>query len=135
MPNKGQLTDALNSSINHWMRMINWVRTQPATDYARRDIMLEQQEEDWTAGYCALCQLVDSHCSECMLTPNCESERSLWRAVVDAEYCADVEGEDPDVQTWAHWLVAAEAMLKHLKDLQKAHEEYVNGSSTSKNIH
>lgn len=78
---------AIEESIAHWNRMIEWAKKQPAeTDKIRKPSeMLDAIGEVYYSGDCALCEIYQVNCSECQLSfihQCCNNKDSPWNICV-----------------------------------------------------
>lgn len=109
MATKRQVQSAVNKSIKHWERMIEWVKTQKLSDKPDPEIMEDIFGESWFGDYCPLCQLNNGPCEICILHQKgygCEEKTSVWRKLDFA-------------LTWRTWLKHADEMLNILKSVQE----------------
>ncbi len=106
---------AVKESIEHWKRMIKWVRKQKLDNDPNKITMKESIGEIWRSNDCALCEIVprnyrdELNCEKCPLSKagyGCDDENSPWEKVN--------MGSD-----WREWLDAAFGMIKALKSLLK----------------
>ena len=106
-------TKAIQDSIDHWTRMIEWVKTQPKNDLPDHHIMKTQINELWFARDCALCNIYRDiyrdNCDKCPLYKlyyRCDDPNSIWRKIYDS-------------RNWKEWLYWAYRMRATLKRLLK----------------
>ncbi len=102
---------AIKKSIEHWERMIAWVKKQPQTDKPYYFAIEGAIGEDWSDEHCPLCEFYLSVCNKCPLQKkhgHCsgyEKDRyNNWNKVFNA-------------RTWKTWLKHAKVLLKQLKSL------------------
>lgn len=98
--------------IEHYNRMIAWVKTQPKDDEPYPYQMRDAIRETWFGYYCRLCDKYISEGSD-LCSPNCplikakkgcNEPNSIWRKINSSF-------------TWEDWLKKAERMRQDLKDL------------------
>jgi len=111
---------ATQQSVDHWKRMIEWVKQQNPewiTDYHYMEIEIG---ESWYSEDCPLCEhfLYETVCGNCPLRVvfgQCTDHSALnaWSNIRWA-------------RTWAEWLEAAEVMLLQLETVLKLLKEADN---------
>lgn len=114
------LLTATEKSIEHWERMIAWVKTQPPNKAVSKADMLVELGEAPSADFCALCCSIQS-CDDCPISihdvacdyynlggngdPDNHNHKSAWDRVYEAH-------------TWAEWLAQARRMLLLLIEIK-----------------
>jgi hypothetical protein len=111
--------EAVEQSIVHWSRMIEWAKKQDPFAEVDACDMDGGIREWWTGDYCSLCQLAENlssvddeieyenDCECCILFKSnngCQEPGSKWLSVEHS-------------RTWGDWVISAEAMLQTLKEL------------------
>jgi len=116
------ILQAVLESIDHWLRMIAWVKQQPGNRdvqswyWDRKEQMEKAIDESWFGQHCPLCTLCSIEmdgkelCQDCPLCPEdkpqgCAGPKEPWRAVCNA-------------RSWNEWLIAAEVMLERLMSIR-----------------
>jgi len=102
-------TKAIQESIDHWTRMIDWVKKQPKNDWTNRNYMDSKIYESWYGGDCALCKIYWLNCNKCPLYKSgnrCFNRNSIWKKIYHST-------------TWKDWLYWAYRMRATLKRLLK----------------
>ena len=104
-------TKAIQESIEHWTRMIKWVKKQPKNDWTSRNYMELKINESWFSDDCDLCKIYKDeygiNCKKCPLHKSgndCDNCKSIWRKIYDSN-------------TWKEWLYWAYRMRATLKRL------------------
>ena len=103
---------AIEKSIKHWERMIEWVKKQPSTNRVNYGKMEKDIKEWWNSKDCSLCKKYyesSYDCEECPLTikyKKCTSFDSIYKKIDNSN-------------TWAEWLKHAKIMLRQLRSLRK----------------
>jgi len=109
---------ATQQSVDHWERMIEWVKQQDPRGYPDYSYMEQEIGEDWYSDSCPLCKrfsLPDVPCKDCPLGDIfglCNDPLALnaWPSVRWS-------------RTWGEWLEAAEVMLFQLETVLKLLKE------------
>lgn len=99
-----KIEKSIKKSIEHWERMIAWVRTQDPNAEINAEKMENAIGESWHKTYCSLCQTFNIKCWICPLGQSagpCSSWYSPWKYVNNSK-------------TYGEWLSAAEEMLREL---------------------
>ena len=102
-------TKAIQESIEHWTRMIEWVKKQPKNDWINPNYMESKINESWYANDCALCKIDLEECKKCPLYKSgngCNNHNSIWKKIHPSN-------------TWKEWLYWAYRMRATLKRLLK----------------
>lgn len=99
---------AIEESIKHWERMIEWAEKQPKQDKVSFLRMEDELDESWSGDFCALCK---GYCATCPLRKkygycNIKNPKNAWGKVYSSK-------------TWSEWLKHAKVMLRQLKSLRK----------------
>jgi len=101
-----QRINAVKESINHWNRMIAWVRTQKKHKRVNEYEMKAAINEDWYSNSCEICRIYHGNEELCPLNivqrGGCGKFSSAWKKVDNSE-------------TWGKWLTASRKMIRVLK--------------------
>lgn len=98
----------LTESIEHYDRMIEWVKTRPNDDIVNPALMIRKIKEDWYGDYCSICVSVESQCNLCILDRKgycCDDQGSIWRRMRFSK-------------TWKDWLDYANQMRQILINIR-----------------
>lgn len=99
---------AIKGSIEHWKRMIAWVKKQPKSYRVSSDRIEIQLGEDWYADYCPLCKkYYEKYCDKCPLYQHVG--KSCNKNPVWTKFTL--------VLTRNKWIENAKKMLKLLEEL------------------
>lgn len=112
------LKEALEDSIAHWERMIEWAKRQPPEKAVKYTEMAYCINEEPNESHCALCKYSLEFCNRCLVLKydtSCCLLGSIYREAVS-----------PD--TWGEWAESAKLMLDLLQTIYKGegHEEETN---------
>ena len=106
-------TKATQESIEHWTRMIDWVKKQPKNNWTNFYRMESEINELWYANDCVLCKIYKTEygldCNKCPLYKlgnGCLNSNSIWKKIGYSS-------------TWKEWLYWAYRMRSTLKRLLK----------------
>ena len=84
-------TKAIQESIDHWTRMIDWAKKQPKYNRSFRKHMEIEINESWFSDDCALCNIYRDiyrdNCDKCPLYKSyyrCDDPNSIWRKIYDS---------------------------------------------------
>lgn len=114
-----ELIQHLTESIEHYDRMIEWVKTQPENGRSSIEDMLYDIKEQWSCFYCSLCKNYFDHvciCLKCILYQKgyyCNKDNSIWKRMHFSI-------------TWKDWLIYANQMRKILIDIRKEVRDETN---------
>ena len=106
--------EAIEKSIEHWKRMIDWVKNLPLKLYEDLPVaafMGNRLGEHWKASDCTLCTLfIGNGCRGCPISGcgTCGSPGHAWAAVNGSE-------------TWVKWLEAASTQMLPALQFALAH--------------
>jgi hypothetical protein len=99
---------AIKKTIDHWNRMIAWMRTRPVGERPNGVAMIRAIGEGWYATHCALCAeatkkhgITSARCAFCCLGPTACCDE--WYRVADMSESAGA------------WVAHAELMVQRLK--------------------
>ncbi len=103
---------AIQESLEHWERMIEWVKKQPKDDINKTKIKKELGEY-WLGKNCSLCQNYrrDKSCANCPLS------KKYGNDDIFTTICTETYGKITFSTTWQEWLEHAEVMVEQLKSL------------------
>lgn len=114
---KEEYLKAIDDSIDHWNRMIEWVDKQNPNKCVDSDAMKREIRESWSGCHCALCNICNDDCGICplhLIGKDCNNDGSPWMVVSDTD----------DEETWGKWLEAAKGlMIPALKEARKYVED------------
>ena len=104
-------TKAIQDNIDHWTRMIDWVKTQPKNNWTNSGYMDSQINELWHSSDCALCKIYkykyELDCNKCPLYisgNDCGNHNSIWKKI----------GYSSTWKEWLYWAYRMRATLKRL---------------------
>lgn len=103
---------AIQKSIDHWTRMIEWAKKQPRVSEADPRQMIQELHEWIGSSFCSLCQKYEKEQGTCISCPLCikhgacggSTNKNKWHDVA-ASF------------TWDQWVWNAKKFLKQLKSL------------------
>jgi hypothetical protein len=105
---------AVNDSIDHWKRMIEWAKKQNPQELVIAEKMFNEIGEDWYGRFCPLCKIYYNGISLCVIEGEicplyekyggCGRNGNAWASVAKAT-------------TWGEWVSKAEIMLSQLESL------------------
>ena len=100
-------TKAIQDSIDHWTRMIDWAKTQPQNNWTNFFRMGREIKESWYGVDCALCKIYIEECNKCPLYKlgnGCFNRNSIWKKI----------GYSSSWKEWLYWAYRMRATLKRL---------------------
>lgn len=109
---KTGLLKAMNESIEHWLRMIQWVNDLEDPHGIPNSIKIyENNNESWGGNFCALCSYLSKidHENMCKICPlnkyylHCSHIDNAWNKLNRSE-------------KWSTWLFYANILLSELKN-------------------
>ena len=115
---KKEVIEAIEDSIDHWKRMIKWVKKQDRRMAANPLSMLVGAGQDWSSDSCSLCQQQQNPrwepgCPKCPLA----QKYGLCSCVNLTSPTKNAWGRVTAAKTWAGWLQHGKRMLKQLESL------------------
>lgn len=103
---------AIEKSIAHWKRMIEWVKTKDQKTLPYIEEMYDSIGEYWGGGFCALCSKYYYYNYE-NVCPKCPLDKKGYRCSINGSPWKNVTLST----TWGEWLINANKMLEVLKGL------------------
>lgn len=99
--------DLKERTINHYNKMIEWVKTQDPLGVPSARYMRQAIGEHWYGDHCPVCRFHITDCSECII--------HYYEGIYD---CKDTPWVDMNTAiTWEEWLEHAQDELLFLKSL------------------
>jgi len=103
---------AIKDSIEHWKRMIEWVKTQNLKDPICSSLMKININENYYGSNCPLCTIFFKYKGDCNRCPlnikygECMKghEKNTWNSIVSSK-------------NWKEWLKHSKTMIKQLESL------------------
>ena len=110
--------ERIQKSIDHWKKMIEWVKKQPPENRTNYPLMMDTLKMGWGSIHCHLCHLYADFNTKCT---HCPLQIKFGVCCGD-----DVDNEWARIDTsriWGEWLAHAEVLLEQLISLLPSEKE------------
>ncbi len=104
-------------TLNHWNKMIEWVKKQKMTGKPNSEKMYEQIGENWYGEYCPLCRQLrpDKNVSDCIYKCPLGKAFGVCSNNQSKNYWSKIDKS----RTWKTWLSNAIKLRRQIKSLLK----------------